>query len=85
MLCVVQRVMLSSAVFSGAVFTNVCRVVRGVVSSTVLYLELSVCSVFRIFMCLVVSSAVCNGVFSVKSIVVCIAVYYVVSSAVHYV
>ncbi len=26
-LCVVQRVMLSSAVFSGAVFTNVCSVV----------------------------------------------------------
>ncbi len=69
MLCVVQRVMLSSAVFGGAVFTNVCSVVCSAVSSAVLYLELSV-----VHMCLVVSSAVCNGVFSVKSSVVCISV-----------
>ncbi len=34
--------MLSSAVFSGAVFTNVCSVVCSAVCSTVLYLELSV-------------------------------------------
>ena len=37
---------------------------------------------FRIAMCLLVSSALCNGVFSVKSSVVCIVVCNVFS-AVH--